>query len=82
MANFEEEIVAEIHEEFKRLRELRRPLELNWRLNMNFVIGNQFAEISARGDIEEYGKQIEDITNENNGLKEENESLKKELQTS
>ncbi|MCQ2602437.1 MAG: hypothetical protein MJ193_00775, partial [Clostridia bacterium] len=39
------------------LRELRRPLELNWRLNMNFVIGNQFAEISARGDIEEYGKQ-------------------------
>lgn len=57
MAKFEEEIVSGVLEDFKKRREARRPIELNWRLNMNFVIGNQFSEISARGDIEERGKQ-------------------------
>lgn len=57
MTRFEEDTVSEILEDFKKRQETRRPLELNWRLNMNFVIGNQFAEISPRGDIEERGKQ-------------------------
>lgn len=57
MSKFEEEIVALTKEDFKRRQEERRPLELNWRLNMNFVIGNQFAKISQSGDIEETGKQ-------------------------
>lgn len=50
---FEEKIVAKISEDFKKRQEARRPIELNWRLNMNFVLGNQFAQISAKGDIEE-----------------------------
>ncbi len=57
MAKFQDEIVSEIIEDFKRRQEARRPIELNWRLNMNFVVGNQYAEISPRGDVEERGKQ-------------------------
>ncbi len=51
MSKFEEEIVANILADFKKRQEQRRPVELNWRLNMNFVVANQFAEISPKGDI-------------------------------
>ena len=57
MSKVEQEIVSAVLEDFKKRQEARRPVELNWRLNMNFVIGNQFSEISARGDVEEYGRQ-------------------------
>lgn len=57
MSDHLEELVSEITEDFKKRQEQKRPLELNWRLNMNFVIGNQFAQISPKGDIEECGKQ-------------------------
>lgn len=57
MSDIEEKIVAEVTEDFKKRQEARRPVELNWRLNMNFVIGNQFARISSKGDIEESGKE-------------------------
>lgn len=57
MSKFEEEIVAEVIADFKKRQEIRRPIELNWRLNMNFVLGNQFAEISPKGDIEENDRQ-------------------------
>ena len=52
-----EELVASVKEDFERRREARRPLELSWRLNMNFLVGNQYCSISNRGDIEEDGKQ-------------------------
>lgn len=57
MSKREDEIVSEIKEDFKKRQEARRPLELGWRLNMNFVIGNQYAEITPRGDVEERGKR-------------------------
>lgn len=57
MIDKQNELVTSIIKDFKERQEARRPLELNWRLNMNFVIGNQYAEISPRGDIEERGKQ-------------------------
>ena len=57
MSKTETEIVAEITADFKKRQEHRRPVELNWRLNMNFVLGNQFSEISAKGDIEDVGRQ-------------------------
>ncbi len=50
-------LVAEIRQDFVRRQEARRPIELNWRLNMDFVAGNQFSQISPAGDIEEEGKQ-------------------------
>lgn len=53
---YEEEIVKDVTEDFKRRQLSRRSLELQWRLNMNFLIGNQYAEITALGDIDDYGK--------------------------
>lgn len=54
---FEDDIVKELLSEYEHLRMERMSLELQWRLNMNFLQGNQFAEITPLGDIEEYGKQ-------------------------
>lgn len=54
---FEEDIVRKTVAEYTEIRERRRTLELQWRLNMNFLYGNQFAEITPIGDIEDYGKQ-------------------------
>lgn len=57
MSQSGDQIVSEVTADFKKRQEQRRPIELNWRLNMNFVIGNQFAEISPKGDIEDGGRQ-------------------------
>ncbi len=57
MSKYEDEIVAQVVADFKKRQEQRRPIELNWRLNMNFVLGNQFAEISPKGDITEVDRQ-------------------------
>ncbi|MDE6302565.1 MAG: hypothetical protein K2M36_03135, partial [Clostridia bacterium] len=57
MSEFENQIVSQVLADFKKRQEARRPVELNWRLNMNFVIGNQFAQISPKGDIEDGDKQ-------------------------
>lgn len=55
---FIEDIVKEVKVDFEKRRIIRRPLELSWRLNMNFLMGNQYSEITPRGDIEDYGKQF------------------------
>ena len=49
MTEFEKQLVSQVTADFKKRQEARRPVELNWRLNMNFVMGNQFAEISPNG---------------------------------
>ena len=58
MTEFEKQLVSQVTADFKKRQEARRPVELNWRLNMNFVMGNQFAEISPKGDIVDGGKQF------------------------
>lgn len=57
MTQNDQKLVADIKADFKKRQEARRPIELNWRLNMNFVVGNQFAQISSKGEIEETGKE-------------------------
>lgn len=52
-----EDIVANLLHEFGELSEARRPIEGQWRLNMNFMKGNQYCEISPLGEVEDYGKQ-------------------------
>ncbi|MGN0789367.1 MAG: hypothetical protein ACI4MY_05460, partial [Christensenellales bacterium] len=52
-----EKIVNEVRADWERRRQQRKPLELQWRLNMNFMVGNQYCEITPRGDVEDYGKQ-------------------------
>ncbi|MDE7209119.1 MAG: hypothetical protein K2O31_04480 [Clostridia bacterium] len=54
---FSEDVVKEVRKDFERRRQERKPLELQWRLNMNFYSGNQYAEITPVGDVEQYGKQ-------------------------
>ncbi|NCA67405.1 MAG: hypothetical protein EOM87_05015, partial [Clostridia bacterium] len=54
---FYEDLLQEVRADFYKRREERKPLELQWRLNINYLIGNQFAEITPKGDIEDYGKQ-------------------------
>ncbi len=48
-----ENIVRDVTEDFETRREERRHLERGWQLNMNFVSGNQFCDISPTGEIEE-----------------------------
>ena len=50
---FAEDVVKDVTEDYERRREARRPLELQWRLNMNFVEGNQYCEILPGGEIGE-----------------------------
>ncbi len=50
---FYEELVREVNEDFAARREMRRPYELVWQLNMNFLMGNQFCNVSGKGEIEQ-----------------------------
>lgn len=49
--------VNEIRKEFERRQNERRTLESSWLLNMNFMIGNQYATIDQNGNVVENGKQ-------------------------
>ncbi len=53
---FYEEIVAAVKEDFERRREERRATERQWQLNLNYLKGDQYCEISAVGEIEESEK--------------------------
>lgn len=54
---FKEDIVREILKDFNRISDERKSIENQWRLNMNFMQGNQYCEISPIGDMEDFGKQ-------------------------
>ena len=47
------ELVRSVQEDFARRQEARRQLERGWQLNMNFVSGNQFCDLSPVGELEE-----------------------------
>lgn len=49
------EFVADIKTEFHRRQEERRPFELQWRLNQNFIAGNQYCDImESTGEVADY----------------------------
>ena len=48
---FYEQIVNEIKEDFKKRQIERRKIERQWELNLNYVTGNQYCEISANEPI-------------------------------
>lgn len=54
---FIEDLVSEVKADFKRRQQDRKPIETQWQLNMNFLLGNQYCAISNVGDIEDYDKQ-------------------------
>lgn len=48
---FYEDLIKEVKEDFNRRREERRSLEQQWNLNLNYLTGNQYCEISPTGDV-------------------------------
>ena len=52
-AKRKEALVKEIAADFAQRRAARRMLERGWELNMNFVSGNQFCDITLSGELEE-----------------------------
>jgi len=52
-AEFAEEMAGEVRADFERRAQERMPFELNWRLNLNFLAGNQFCSVAGRGEIEQ-----------------------------
>ncbi len=53
-ALFREDIIAKVTEELEKRKTERNILELQWTLNANFLVGNQFCDINiARGTIEQ-----------------------------
>lgn len=52
---FEEELVAEVEQDFKKRREERLLLERQWELNMNYLGGNQYCGIDGRGELYDDG---------------------------
>lgn len=53
----EKELVAEVKKDFESRREMRRALEAKWLLNINFMLGNQYAYIARTGEIADDPKQ-------------------------
>lgn len=49
----EEKLAAEIVADYERRKEERRLIERGWQLNINFLNGYQFCDISPSGEIEE-----------------------------
>ncbi len=50
-------LAREITEDFERRREARRDIESGWLLNMNFLSGNQYCDVSPFGGVEEEDKR-------------------------
>lgn len=46
-----DELVASVKRDFEERAEVRRPFETQWRLNMNFYMGNQYCAAQANGDV-------------------------------
>ena len=53
---FADDVVKSVKADFAERQKMRRPYELNWQLNMNFAMGNQYCGISPRGSIEQEDK--------------------------
>lgn len=46
-------LVAEIQADFASRQQMRKTLERGWQLNMNFLSGNQYCDISPQGELQE-----------------------------
>lgn len=64
---FKEDLVKAVTEDFLKRREERDSLDRQWKLNVNYVAGNQYCEISPRGEVVEeekyYGWQSRSVFN-------------------
>ncbi len=51
-------VVKEVIEDFKRRAEERRSFDLIWKINMNFLMGNQYCSVGYGGQLEENDRQF------------------------
>lgn len=52
-----EDIVEEVKQDFLKRQNERKIFEAKWRLNNNFILGNQYSSINFLGEVEEFDKQ-------------------------
>ncbi len=50
-------IVSEVQQDFHNRQQERKTFEAQWRLNSNFLMGNQYCSINALNEVEDYEKQ-------------------------
>lgn len=53
----EKSIVKEVIDDFKRRAEERKSFDIIWKINMNFLMGNQYCNIGYGGQLEETDRQ-------------------------
>ena len=53
-----EKVAEEVVSDFESRREARRSIENGWVLNMNFVSGNQYCDVSPFGEVVEEEKRF------------------------
>ena len=53
----QKELVQEVWKDFKTREEERRPFELNWQLNINFLNGNQYCYVNSNNILKNIDKQ-------------------------
>ena len=54
--NFYDEVLSDLFTDFYKRQDERRKLEKQWELDLEFLAGNQYCEISPRGEVEEEEK--------------------------
>ena len=54
---FVEDMVNAVKQDFENRKKARRPYENQWKLNMNFVVGDQYCDVTPLGNVEDYPKQ-------------------------
>lgn len=50
---YREDIIRSVKRDFERCGQARRPFEVQWRLNINFVMGNQYCTALPTGELED-----------------------------
>ena len=58
MKSKEEKIVDEVLDDFKRRAQARKPYDLIWQINLNFLMGNQYCSVGYGGELEEADRQF------------------------
>ena len=52
-----DDLVDEVKQDFLNRQNERKSFEAKWRLNNNFILGNQYSTINSLNEVEEYDKQ-------------------------
>lgn len=51
LATFYEDVVKDVTEDFANRQQARRSYELTWRQNLNFLMGNQYCNVTSSGEV-------------------------------